>query len=136
MSIKIFTAGSLVLAICSSVAGFATPTPDSMRAAAAVQQNAKLASSISVTRDANGNIISFHVNGVNPKDVDILLEKDSLPLSSEFTVINGSTKEGGSCCYMLPSNVATANVVESISKDLVNAGSVTLKITKQQTGKP
>ena len=135
MSIKKLITCSLTIAMFSSVAGFATPTPDAMRAASAVQLNSKLASSVSLTRDANANIISFHVNGVSPSDAEILLKKEPTPLSTEYTIISGVTKEGATCCYMLPSNVATAQVVESISKDLVNAGAISLQITKQLTGK-
>lgn len=135
MSITKKLTGTLAIALFSSVAAFATPTPDAMRGAAAIQLNAQLASSVSLTKDANANIISFHVNGVNPTDAEILIKKDATPLSTEFTVINGITKEGGTCCYMLPSNVATAQVVEAISKELVNAGATSLQITKQLTGK-
>ena len=133
MSLKNLFIGTL--ALCSSVSGFASPTPDAMRAASAVQINSRYSSSISLTKDQNGNIISFHVNGVSPEDAGILLAKDNSPLSTEFTIISGVTREGGVSAYMLPSNVATAHVIESISRDLVNAGAVTIQITKQLTGK-
>lgn len=136
MSVKKILRGSLVIAIFSSVAGFASPNPEAMRAASAVQNNTKLASSITLTKDSDLNIIGFHVNGVSPTDADILLKKDPAPLSTEFTIILGENREGGSSTYMLPTNVATAHVVESISKDLVNAGAITLQITKQNTGRP
>lgn len=134
MSINIFNL-ALVLATCSVTAAFSTPTPDAMRAANAVQQNSKLSSSLNVTKDANGKIVSYHVNGVNPDDADILLKQDTNPLSSEYTIITGKCSDGSSCCYMLPSPVATGAVVESISKDLVNAGSTNIDITKQKTGR-
>jgi len=134
MSKTIFTT-TLAVALFNSVALFSTPTPDAMRAASAVQQNSQLASSINITKDADTNVISFHVNGVNPTDAEILLKQDSTPLSSEFTVVTGKNKDGGSCCYMLPTNVATAAVIESISKELVNSGSISINITKQKTGK-
>lgn len=135
MSIKNILAGSLAIALCSTVAGFATSTPDAMRAASAIQLNSKLASSVILTKDPNSNIISFHVNGVSPTDAEILLKRDPSALSTEFTIISGETKEGSTCCYMLPTDVATAHVVENISKDLVNAGATNLKITKQSTGR-
>jgi hypothetical protein len=133
MSLKNLFIGTI--AFCSSASIFAGPTPDAMRAASAVQINSKYSSSVSLTKDQNGNIISFHVNGVSPEDAGILLAKDNSPLSTEFTVISGITKEGGISAYMLPSSVATAHVIESISKDLVNAGAVTIQITKQMNGK-
>lgn len=132
---KKFFKGILTVAIIGSVAGFATPTPDSMRAALAVQLNSRLASSVTLTKDANSNIISFHVNGVSPSDAEILLTRDPSPLSTEFTTIVGVTKEGATCSYMLPTQVATANVVEQISKDLVNAGATNIQISKQLTGR-
>jgi hypothetical protein len=136
MTIKKFVAGLLVVAISGNVIGFAAQaTPDAMRGAAAIQHNTKLASSISLTKDASSNIISFHVNGINPADAEILLMKGTSPLSTEYTVIEGQTKEGTSCCYMLPTHVATSLVIEGISKDLVNAGSVSIQITKQSSGK-
>lgn len=134
MSKKMFTL-LMAIATCSSSAVYSTPTPDAMRAATAVQQNSQLASSVSLTRDSNANVISFHVNGVNAADAEILLKQDPNPLSSEYTVITGKNRDGSSCCFMLPSQVATAGVVESISKDLVNAGSTNIDITKQKTGK-
>lgn len=135
MSIKKILTGSLIFAFASSSACFATAaSPDAMRGASAIQQNTKLASSISLTKDASSNIIGFHVNGVNSSDAEILLMKSSSPLSTEYTLINGTTKEGTSCCFMLPSNVATSQIVEQISKDLVNSGAVTISITKQNSG--
>lgn len=134
MSKKLFTL-SMAIAICSTNAVFSTPTPEAMRAASAVQQNSKLASSVNLTRDADANIISFHVNGVDPADAEILIKQDAAPLSSEYTVITGKNKDGSSCCFMLPTPVATASVVESISKDLVNSGSTNIDISKQKTGK-
>lgn len=133
MSIKIFLLGSAALAICTSISGFATP--DAMRAATAVDLNTKWASSVNLTKDADANIISYHVNGVSPADAEILLKKDPAPLSTEFTIISGVNKEGTACTYMLPSNVATAFVVETISRDLVNSGATNLQISKQLTGK-
>jgi hypothetical protein len=123
--------------VCGSIAGFAeaSPTPDAMRAAAAVQINTKYFSSITLTKDPEGNIISFHVNGVSPGDAKILLTKDSTPLSTEFTIVSGVTKEGGISIYMIPSSIATPLIVESISQDLVNAGAVSIQIQKQQTGR-
>lgn len=135
MSIKKFLAGTLALAICSSVAGYASTTPEAMRAATAVMLNTKLASSVSLTKDNDDNIISFHVNGVNPTDADILLKRDSAPLSTEYTVVSGVTKEGSTYWFMIPSNIATASVIETISKDLVNAGSMSLKISKHNNGR-
>lgn len=134
MSKKLFIL-VIAFATCNATAAFSTPTPDAMRAASAVQQNSQLSSSLNLTRDADDNIISFHVNGVNAEDAEILLNQDSSPLSSEYTVITGKNRDGGSCSFMLPSQVATALVVESISKDLVNAGSTNIDITKQKTGK-
>lgn len=134
MSKKIFIS-TMAIAICSAAAVFGTPTPDAMRAASAVQQNSQLASSVNLTKDASENIISFHVNGVNPTDAEILLRQDATPLSSEYTVITGKNKDGSSCCFMLPTPVATAAVVESISKDLVNTGSTSIDISKQKTGR-
>lgn len=134
MSKTIFTL-AIALATCSTTAVYSTPTPDAMRAASAVQQNNRLASSLNITKDADANIISFHVNGVKTDDAEILLKQDPAPLSSEFTIITGKNTDGSSCCFMLPSHVATASVVESISKDLVNAGSTNIDITKQKTGK-
>lgn len=134
MSMKVLT-GTLAIALCSTAAVFAAPTPDAMRAASAVQMNSKLASSVTLTKDADANIISFHVNGVSPADAEILLKKDPSPLSTEFTIISGVSKEGATSYYMLPSNVATAYVVEKISQDLVNAGATNLQITKHLTGK-
>lgn len=137
MTIKKFFTGTLAIAIFSSIAGFADQSsPDAMRGASAIQHNTRLASSISLTRDANANIVGFHVNGINPADAEILLFKSPSPLSTEFTLINGVTKEGTSCCYMLPTNVATSLVVEGISKELVNAGAVNIQITKQNSGRP
>ena len=135
MSIKKILAGSLALAICTSAAGFSAPTPDAMRGSTATQINSRLASSVSLTKDANANIISFHVNGVSPSDAQTLLAKSSSPLSSEFTVITGENREGASSTYMLPTDVATAQVVEGISRELVNGGAISLQITKQTTGK-
>lgn len=125
------------LAICGSfaVAGFAAPTQDAMRAASAVQINAKYSSSLCLTKDADGNIISFHVNGVSPEDAGILLTRDISPLSTEYVIITGINKEGGASVYMLPTGVATAHVVESISQDLVNSGAISIQISKQQNGK-
>lgn len=134
MSKKIFTL-AVVLATCSATAAFSTSTPDAMRAASAVQINSQLANSLNLTKDANDNIISFHVNGINPDDASTLLTQSSSPLSSEYTVITGKNRDGSSCCFMLPSPVATASVVESISRDLVNAGSTNIDISKQRTGK-
>ena len=133
MSIKFFLTGSLILAASSTVSLFATP--EAMIAAAAIQTNARLASSVSLTKDADANIISFHVNGVLPSDAEILLKKDPSPLSTEFTVICGTDKKGTACSYMLPSHIATAYVIETISRDLVNSGATTLQISKQLTGK-
>lgn len=135
MSIKKLLVGTLAVAICSSVASFASITPDAMRGASAVQLNTKLAQSVTVTKDANDNIISFHVNGVSPSDTGILLTKDPSPLSTEFTIISGINKEGGISSYMLPTNIATPQIVEQISKDLVNAGAISISIVKQLTGK-
>lgn len=125
----------LGLALCINVAGFANSTPESLRGAAAIDRNSKLAASISMTKDADENIISFHVNGINPSDAEILLSQSSQPLSTEFVLISGTTNDGTCSCYMIPTNVATSNIVETISKDLVNAGAITLHITKQTTGK-
>lgn len=133
--LKNFFTLAVTLATCSAAAAFSTSTTESMRAASAVQQNKQLASSLNLTKDADANIISFHVNGITSDDARILLNQDPAPLSSEYTVITGKNREGGSCCFMLPSTVATASVVESISKDLVNAGSINIDITKQKTGK-
>ncbi len=133
MSIK--TQLIIAIAVFASVSGFAAPTPDAMRAASAVQTNTKYSSCISLTRDASGNIVSFHVNGVCPEDVGTLLKKDTTPLTGEFTIISGINKDGAVSSYMLPSSIATAQVVESISRDLVNAGSVNIQITKQTNGK-
>lgn len=126
---------SIALALTSSVAVFATPTPDAMRAASAVQQNSLLSTSINVTRDPDTNVVSFHVNGVNPTDAEILLKREASPLSSEYTVVTGKNRDGSTCCYMMPSNVATAQVIESVSKDLVNAGNTQIEITQQKTGR-
>lgn len=131
---KIFTV-AMILATCGASAAFSASTQDAMRAASAVQQNSKLATSLNLTKDADANIISFHVNGIVPEDVEILLRQDPSPLSSQYTVITGRNNDGSSCCFMLPSNVATAAVVESISSDLVNAGSTNIEITKQKTGR-
>lgn len=135
MSKKIFTV-AMILATCGASAAFCASTQDAMRAASAVQQNSKLASSINLTKDADANIISFHVNGIPPEDVDILLKQEPSPLSSQYTVITGRNNDGSSCCFMLPTTVATAAVVESISSDLVNSGSTNIEITKQKTGRP
>jgi hypothetical protein len=124
--------GILAIALCSTVGAFATP--DGMRGASAVQLNNRLAASVSVTKDAEANIISFHVNGISASDADILIKKFPSPLSTEYTVITGLNKEGASTTYMLPTNIATAQVVESISQDLVNAGAINIEITKQTTG--
>ena len=62
----------VALTVCSSVA-FAAPTNDAMRAASDVHTNAKYSSCLSVTKDENGNLIGFHVNGVKPEDVAIFL---------------------------------------------------------------
>lgn len=121
--------------ISSSVFGFASQTPDAMRAAGAVQTNTKYSSSLSLTKDNNGNIISFHVNGIGAQDAGILLTKDTAPLSAEYTIITGVTKEGGVSSYMLPSSIATGHVVESISRDLVNAGAINIQISKQLNGR-
>ena len=123
------------LALCSSATSFASPSPDAMRAAQAVAVNTRYSSTISLTRDAAGNIVSFHVNGVNPADAGILLTKDAQPLSQEYTIVSGVTKEGGISAYMLPTSVATAHVVESISRDLVNAGAVNIQISRQLNGR-
>lgn len=135
MSIKKSFTGSLIVALVTSAAIFAAPTPDAMRSVAATDFNSKLPASVTMTRDADNNIISFHVNGVNPQDADILLKRDPARLSTEYTVISGGCKEGGTCSFMLPSNVATPQIVEALSKELVNAGSVNLQITKQTTGR-
>lgn len=135
MSFKNVLVGSLALAICTFASGSATPTSDAMRAAAAVQTGAKYSSCVTLTKDADGNIISFHVNGICPEDVGILLKKDNSPLTSEYTIVQGTTKEGTISTYMFPTNIATAQVVEAISKDLVNAGSISIQITKQANGK-
>lgn len=135
MSSKKFLAGSLAVAMLSTVTMFASPTQESMRAAASVQQNARIASSVHLTKDADSNIISFHVNGVQPSDAEILIRKDSAPLSTEFTIIKGVNEEGGTSYFMLPTTVATSLVVETISKDLVNAGSTSIQISKQTNGK-
>ena len=124
------------VAVCSSATGFANQTPDAMRAAQAVQINTKYSSTIAMTKDANGNIVSFHVNGVGPSDAGILLTKEAAPLSTEYTVVSGINKEGGISAYMLPTNIATAHVVESISRDLVNAGALNIQISKQFSGRP
>ena len=126
---------ALVLAIvlCSGSV-YASSSPDSMRAATAVEKNTKYATCLTLTKDLNGNIISFHVNGVAPDDARILINKDAAPLTTEYTIIEGQTKEGGISTYMLPSNIATARVIESISQDLVNAGAVSIQITKQING--
>lgn len=133
MSKKIFTLAIALAAI--SATAFSTSTPDAMRAASAVQQNSQLSSSLNVTKDADSNVISFHVNGVKATDAQILLKQEPTPLSSEYTVITGKNRDGSSCCFMLPTSVATAGVVESISKDLVNSGSTSIDISKQKTGK-
>ncbi len=134
MSIKTILMSALVLG--SSVAGFATSAnPDAMRAASATQTNTKYASSVSLTKDADGNIVSYHVNGVSSADARILLTGISSPLSTEYTVVCGVTKDGGLSAYMLPTNVATARIIESISQDLVNAGAVNIQITKVLTGR-
>lgn len=134
MLMKKYFKGLLALVILNSATVLATP--DSMRAASSTQLNTKLASSITLTKDADANIIGYHVNGVSPSDAEILLKKDPSPLSTEYTTILGVTSEGSTCCYMLPTHVATANIVEGISKDLVNAGSTNIQISKQLTGKP
>jgi hypothetical protein len=135
MSIKKLLLGSLMFAVAGSATCFATAaSPDAMRGADAIAHNTKLASSISLTKDASSNIISFHVNGVNPSDAEILLMRTPSLLSTEFTLINGTTKEGTSTSYMLPTNVATSLIIEQISKDLVNAGAISIAITKQKTG--
>jgi len=135
MLIKKILLSSVLMSVGCVVACYGTAaSPDSMRGASAIQQNTKLASSISLTRDGSSNIVGFHVNGVSPSDAEILLMKSPSPLSTEFTLINGTTKEGTSCCYMLPTNVATSIIVEQISKDLVNAGAISVQITKQKTG--
>jgi len=124
------------LVISSFATGFASSnSPDSMRAATAVQINTKYASCVSLSRDADGNIVSFHVNGVAPTDAGILLTKASAPLSTEYTIVSGVTKEGGISSFMLPSNVATARVIEAMSQDLVNAGAVSIQINRVLTGK-
>jgi hypothetical protein len=135
MAKKMFTL-AMVLATCSATSAFSTPTPDAMRAASAVQRNSQLATSLNLTKDANANIVSFHVNGINPDDATTLLTQSPNPLSSEYTVITGKNRDGSSCCFMLPTSIATPSVVESISKDLVNAGAAIIDITKQRTGKP
>jgi hypothetical protein len=134
MAMQNFLIGAIALG-GYAVTGFASPSPDAMRAASAVQINTKYSSSVSLTRDPDGNIVSFHANGVSPTDAGILLTKDSSPLSTEFTIISGTTKEGGISTYMLPSNVATARVIESISQDLVNYGAISVQITKQISGR-
>lgn len=134
MKFKILIA-TLAIGMISNVSFAEQASPDAMRGASAVQNNTKLASSITLTRDPSSNIISFHVNGINPSDAEILLMKTPNALSTEYTVIDGQTREGTSCCYMLPSNVATSHVVEGISKDLVNAGAISIQITKQSSGK-
>ena len=133
MSLRNVFIGSLTLLSCA--AGFASPTSDAMRSAAAVQTNTKYSSILSLTKDADLNIISFHVNGVNPTDAEILLTKDPSPLSTEFTVVSGVTKEGWTSFYMLPTNIATPHIIESISRDLVNAGAISVQIAKQLTGR-
>lgn len=122
------------LAICSSVSIFASSNPDAMRAVSAADKNSKYSSCIALTRDANQNIVGFHVNGVTPSDARILITKDPAPLSTEFTLVSGQTSEGGITSYMLPSSIATAQVIEAISQDLVNGGAVSIQITKQLNG--
>lgn len=119
------------LTVCSSVA-FAAPTNDAMRAAADAQVNAKYSSCLSLTKDEYDNVIGVHVNGLKPEDVNIFLTKSTNPLSTEFVTVTGLTKEGGASSYMLPANIATAQVIESISRDLVNSGVVSIQITKQK----
>jgi hypothetical protein len=132
---KIILACTLGLGLFLNAAGFANSTPESLRGASAIANNTKLASSISMTKDADENVISFHVNGINPSDAEILLTQRDAPLSTEFTLISGETSDGTCSCYMLPTNVATSHVVESISQNLVNSGAVSLQITKQTKGK-
>lgn len=134
MSIKKILSLSLAIALCNSLS-LAAYVPDAMRGANAIHNNTMLNSSISLTTDPDGNIISFHVNGIDPKDAGILLSQDGAALSTEFTVVRGTCGDGTCCCYMMPSNVATPQVVQGISKELVNAGSINLSITKQETGK-
>ena len=134
MTIKNFLLGALVMG--SSIAGYATSNnADAMRAASAVQINTKYANCVTLTRDIDGNIVSFHVNGVTPTDAGILLMKAASPLSTEFTIVSGVTREGGISSFMLPSNIATARVVEAMSQDLVNAGAVSIQINRVLTGK-
>lgn len=125
----------IAIATLAAATTFGASTPDAMRAASAVQQNSQLAASLNITKDANANTISFHVNGIHAEDADILLKQSPAPLSSEYTSITGINTDGSSCCFMLPSQIATAYVVESISKDLVNAGATGILINKQKTGK-
>lgn len=132
MSLKKLCLGAIVFCSFVSVSGFAV---DAMRAATAVQTNTKYSPCLTLTRDQDRNIIGFHVNGINPEDAGILLTNDSAPLSTEFTIISGITPEGGLSAYMLPSNAATAHVVESLSRDLVNAGAVNIQIIRQSNGK-
>lgn len=124
------------ITLCAGVSGLsAAHSADSMRGATAVQINTKYSSTVAMAKDHAGNIISFHVNGISPTDAGILLTHANSPLSTEFTVVSGVSKEGGIMAYMLPTNIATAHVIENISKDLVNAGSISVHITKQLTGK-
>jgi hypothetical protein len=115
---------------------FANFNPHSMRVHSAVLLNTKLTKSINLVRDENGDIISYYVNGIPPKDVQILLTKSASPLSTEYTIITGITKEGASCCFMLPSAIANPYTTEIISLDLVNGGAVNVQIATQSTGQP
>lgn len=134
MSTSKFLSRSLAVALCVTSFGFASQNPDAMRGANAVQVNSKLAQSLTLTKDAQNNTISLHVNGVNPKDAEILLKQEATPLSTEYTIITGQCREGTNCYYMIPTNVATPQVVEGISKELVNGGSIAIQITKTLTG--
>lgn len=113
---------------------FVNSNPHSLRVHSAVLLNTKLNKSINIIRDENGDIISYYVNGISPKDAQILLTKSPASLSTEFTIISGVTKEGASCCYMLPSILANTFVTEAISLDLVNGGAVNIQIDTQSTG--
>jgi len=123
------------LALCCNHEMSAVESKNAVRAISAVQLNSKLNSSISVTKDENGNLVSYFANGISPKDAEALLLKNAIPLSSEFTIITGTTKEGASCCYMLPSQLASQYVTEIISMDLLNGGATNIQITTQSTGK-
>jgi hypothetical protein len=132
--IKKLAAILLGTALCYNHENWAASTSIALRAVSAIQMNNKLANSICLIKDEHDNTVCYYVNGASPQDAEVLLMNKPRPLSTEFTIITGVTREGTSCSYMLPSKIASKYLMELISLDLLNGGAVNIQIATQSSG--